>query len=112
LSDRFNIDSNLDVLTNDRAKTKSLKAFDGIKAAKIIKENNIQNARIGLTNTLDDTIPILQNGKPIKITGICFCPVDSNPFLINNDSGVDYRMMCLSFILNTSSADHLYFQDK
>lgn len=51
LSDRFNTDSNMDVHINDRAKTKSLKAFDWIKAAKIIKENYIQNASIGLTNT-------------------------------------------------------------
>ncbi len=87
LSDQFNTDSNLDVHTNDRAKTKSLKVFDWIKAAKIIKENNIQNASIGLTNTVDDTISIFQNGKPLKITGNMFLSSESNPVLINNDSG-------------------------
>ena len=87
LSDRFNTDSNLDVHTNDRVKTKSLKAFDWIKAAKIIKENSIQNASMGLGVTLDDTISILQNGKPIKITDNMFLSSDSNPVLINNDTG-------------------------
>lgn len=87
MSDRFNTDSNMDVHTIDRAKTKSLKAFDWIKAAKIIKENNIQNTIIGLTNTLDDTISILQNGKPIKTTGVIFSSSDSNTVLINYDSG-------------------------
>jgi len=87
LSDRFNTDSNLDVHINDRVKTKSLKAFDWIKAAKIIKENSIQNASMGLGVTLDDTISILQNGKPIKITDNMFLSSDSNPVLINNDSG-------------------------
>ncbi|HTH22517.1 MAG TPA: hypothetical protein VL854_09895, partial [Nitrososphaeraceae archaeon] len=66
--DRFNTDSDGDVHNHNhnhnRTKTKSLKTFDWIKAAKIIKENNIQNASIGLANTLDDTISILQNGKP------------------------------------------------
>ena len=87
MSDRFNPDSNLDVHTNNRLKTKSLKIFDWIKAAKIIKENNIQNASIGLGVTIDDAILILQNGKPIKITGNVFLSSDSNPVLINNDSG-------------------------
>ena len=87
MSDRFNTDSNLDVHTNDRVKTKSLKAFDWIKAAKIIKENSIQNASMGLGVTLDDTISILQNGKPIKITDNMFLSSDSNPVLINNDTG-------------------------
>ena len=87
MSDRFNTDSNLDVHINDRVKTKSLKAFDWIKAAKIIKENSIQNASMGLGVTLDDTISILQNGKPIKITDNMFLSSDSNPVLINNDTG-------------------------
>ena len=87
--DRFNTDSDGDVHNHNhnRTKTKSLKTFDWIKAAKIIKENNIQNASIGLANTLDDTISILQNGKPIKITNNMFLSCDSNPVLINNDSG-------------------------
>ena len=89
--DRFNTDSDGDVHNHNhnhnRTKTKSLKTFDWIKAAKIIKENNIQNASIGLANTLDDTISILQNGKPIKITNNVFLSSDSNPVLINNDTG-------------------------
>jgi hypothetical protein len=97
LSDRFNKDSNLNVHTNDRAKTKSLKAFDWIKAAKIIKENNIQNASIGLSITMEDTISILQYGKPIKITGVMFLSRDSNPVLMNNDSG---EMMDCFFNIN------------
>ena len=87
MSDRFKSDSNLDVHTDDRSKTKSLKAFDWIKAAKIIKENNIQNASIGLNVTIDDTILILQNGEPIIISSNVFLSSDSNPVLINNDNG-------------------------
>ena len=83
MSDQFNTDA----YTNDRSNPKSLKIFDWIKAAKIIKENNIQNASIGLGVTIDDAILILQNGKPIKITGNMFLSSDSNPVLINNDSG-------------------------
>ena len=40
----------------------------------MIKENNIQNASIGLAITLENTIAISQNGKPIKITGVMFLP--------------------------------------
>jgi hypothetical protein len=88
LSDQFNTNSNPDAQTKDKDKNKSLKAFDWIKAAKIIKENNIQNASVGLGITIEDTISILQNGKPIKTTGIMFSSdSDSNPVLINNDSG-------------------------
>jgi hypothetical protein len=61
--------------------------FDWIKAAKIIKENNIQNASVGLGVTLDETIPILQNGKPIKINDGVFWSSDHSPVLINNDNG-------------------------
>ncbi|WP_148685666.1 hypothetical protein [Candidatus Nitrosocosmicus hydrocola] len=83
MSNRFNTDAH----TNDRSNPKPLIIFDWLKAAKIIKENNIQNASIGLGVTLDNTILIFQNGKPIKITGIMFLSSDSNPVLINNDSG-------------------------
>ena len=88
MSDRFNTNNNLDARTKDKEKNKSLKAFDWIKAAKIIKENNIQNASIGLGITIEDTISILQDGKPIKTTGVIISSgSDSNPVLINNDSG-------------------------
>ena len=97
LSDRYNTNSNLDANTKDKEKNKSLKVFDWIKAAKIIKENNIQNASIGLSITMEDTISILQNGKPIKTTGVMFSSSDSNPILINNDSG---EMMDCFFNIN------------
>lgn len=97
LSDRFNTNSNLDANTKDKEKNKSLKVFDWIKAAKIIKENNIQNASIGLSITMEDTISILQNGKPIKTTGVMFSSSDYNPILINNDSG---EMMDCFFNIN------------
>ena len=80
---RFNTDAH----TNNISNPKSLKIFDWIKAAKIIKENNIQNASIGLGVTLDNTILILQNGKPIKITGDICLYSDNSPVLINNDNG-------------------------
>jgi hypothetical protein len=103
LSDRFNTDSNLDVHTNDGLKTRSLKIFDWIKAAKIIKENNIQNASIGLGVTIDDAVLILQNGKPIKITGNMFLSSDSNPVLINNDSG---EIMDCFFSINEQDVEY------
>jgi hypothetical protein len=107
LLDRFNTNSNRDVHTNDKEKTRSLKAFDWIKAAKIIKENNIQNASIGLGVTIEDTISILQNGKPIKITGNMFSSSDSDPVLINNDSG---EIMNCFFSINKQDMEysHLY----
>jgi hypothetical protein len=81
---RFNIDAH----TNNPSNPKSLKIFDWIKAAKIIKENNIQNASIGLGVTIDDdTILILQNGKPIKIAGDICLSSHNSPVLINNDNG-------------------------
>ncbi len=103
--DRFNTDSDGDVHNHNhnRTKTKSLKTFDWIKAAKIIKENNIQNASIGLANTLDDTISILQNGKPIKITNNMFLSCDSNPVLINNDSG---EIMNCFFKINKQDVEY------
>lgn len=90
MSNRFNTDA----YTNDRSNPKSLKIFDWLKAAKIIKENNIQNASIGLGVTLDNTIPILQNGKPIKITGDICLSSDNSPVLINNDNGEIMNCFC------------------
>lgn len=109
MSDRFNTDDH----TNNRSNPKSLKTFDWIKAAKIIKENNIQNASIGLGVTLGDTILIFQNGKPIKIAGNIFLSSDSDPVLINNDSGeimncffnLDGRDLEYSYFYNPSSTD-------
>ena len=104
--DRSNANRNLNAHTNDKEKNKSLKAFDWIRAAKIIKENNIQNASIGLGILLEDTIPILQNGKPMKTIGITFLSHDSNPVLINNDSG---EIMNCFFIINERDLKYNYF---
>ena len=103
LSDRFNRDSNLGVYTNNRSKSKSLKIFDWIKAAKIIKENNIQNASIGLGVTMDNAIIILQSGKPIKIADNIFLFSDSNPVLINNDNG---EIMNCFFSINEQDVEY------
>ena len=103
--DRFNTNRNLDAHTNDKEKNKYLKAFDWIRAAKIIKENNLQNASIGLGILLEDTIPILQNGKPIKTIGIMFLSNDCNPVLINNDSG---DIMNCFFIINERDLEYNY----
>ncbi len=102
LSDRFNTDSNQYARTNDIEETKSLKAFDWITAAKIIKEHNIQNASIGLGITLEKTIAILQNGKPIKIPGVMLLSSNSNPVLINNDSG---EIMNCFFTINEQNIE-------
>jgi len=106
---RFNTDAH----TNNTSNPKSLKIFDWIKAAKIIKENNIQNASIGLGVTLDNTILILQNGKPIKITGDISLSSDNSPVLINNDNGeimncffsIDDQDLTYDTIYSPSSTD-------
>lgn len=102
LSDPFNTDAH----TNNSSNPKSLKLFDWLKAAKIIKENNIQNASIGLGVTLDNAIPILQNGKPIKIAGNIFLSSDSDPVLINNDSG---EIMNCFFNIDGRDLEYIYF---
>ncbi|WP_134483618.1 hypothetical protein [Candidatus Nitrosocosmicus franklandus] len=94
---------NTDVDDNDRSHPKVLKMFDWLKAAKIIKENNIQNASIGLGVTLDNAIPILQNGKPIKITGGVFLSSDHSPVLINNDNG---EIMNCFFSINDQDLEY------
>jgi len=99
LSNRFNTDA----YTNNRSNPKFLKIFDWLKAAKIMKENNIQNASIGLGVTLDNTIPILQNGKPIKIKGDVFLPCDHSPVLINNDNG---EIMNCFFSINEQDLEY------
>lgn len=98
MSNRFKTDA----YTNDRSNPKSL-IFDWLKAAKIIKENNIQNASIGVGVTLDNAIPILQNGKPIKITGGVFLSSDHSPVLINNDNG---EIMNCFFIINDQDLEY------
>jgi hypothetical protein len=104
LSDRFSTNSNLDAHTKDREKNNPLKAFDWIKAAKIIKENNIQNASIGLGITMENTISILQNGIPIKTTGVIISSSsDSIPILINNDSG---EIMNCFFSINEQDIEY------
>lgn len=42
------------------------KVFDWLKASKIIKQNQIQNASVALGASLEKTYPILKNGKPLK----------------------------------------------
>ena len=46
---------------------------------------------------MEDTISILQDGKPIKTTSVMFSSSDSNPVLINNDNG---EIMNCSFNIN------------
>lgn len=107
MSDKLNSNRNLDAHTFDIKKPKPLKAFDWIKAAKIIKENNFQNASMGLGLHLEDTIPILEDGKPVKSIGIMFLSSDSNPVLINNDNG---EIINCFFIINERDLDYHYLQ--
>lgn len=103
MSDKFDSNRNVDAHTFDIEKPKSLKAFDWINAARIIKENNIQNASIGLSILLEDTITILQNGKPIKIIDIVLVSSNSNPVLIDKDSG---EIMNCFFIIDEGDLEY------
>jgi len=58
---------------------------------------------MGLGITLEGAIPILQNGKQIKITNNMFLSCDSNPVRINNDSGE-----IMNFFFNTNEQDVEY----
>ncbi len=68
-------------------KDKSVKVFDWIKAAKLIKEYNIQNASVGFDLSVERTFTILKNGKPVKNNGDDMMPLfdGANPVLIDND---------------------------
>jgi hypothetical protein len=61
--------------------------FDWIKAAKVIDENNIQNASIALGITIENPHPILKNGKPFKSADKIFEYEVDNPVLIDDDTG-------------------------
>ena len=52
---------------------------------------------------MENTISILQNGKPIKTTGVLFSSSDSNPILINNDSG---EIMNCFFSINEQDIEY------
>jgi hypothetical protein len=84
---KYNIDRNKNRFNKNRRKDKLLKVFDWIVAAKIIKENNIQNASIGLDVAAEETIVILKDGKPIMINDFVILSRHSNPVLINDDNG-------------------------
>ncbi|MDR4491625.1 MAG: hypothetical protein R2685_12110 [Candidatus Nitrosocosmicus sp.] len=108
LLDRFDSNKNLDAhINNNKFRTKPLKVFDWINAAKINKENNIQNASIGLSILLEDTIPILQKGKPIKITDTVLTSSNSDPVLIDNDSG---QIMNCFFIIDEGDLEYHFLQ--
>jgi hypothetical protein len=68
-------------------KDKSVKVFDWIKAAKLIKEYHIQNASVGFDHSGGKTFTILKNGKPVKNNGDDMIPLfdEANPVLINDD---------------------------
>jgi hypothetical protein len=71
---------------DNNKKDKSVKIFDWIKAAKLIKEYHIQNASIGYDHTTEKTFTILRNGKPVE-NNDDMIPLfdDANPVLIDND---------------------------
>ena len=71
---------------DNNKKCKSVRIFDWIKAAKLIKEYHIQNASIGYDHTIEKTFTILKNGKPVE-NNDDLIPLfdDANPVLIDND---------------------------
>jgi hypothetical protein len=67
-------------------KDKSVKVFDWIKAARLIKEYHIQNASVGFDHSGEKTFTILKNGNPVKNNNYMIPLFDgANPVLINND---------------------------
>ena len=65
---------------------KSIRVFDWIKAAKLIKENHIQNASVGFDHSVERTFPILKNGNPLKNNDEMIPLFDeANPVLIDDD---------------------------
>ncbi|WP_458745227.1 hypothetical protein [Candidatus Nitrosocosmicus sp. T] len=68
-------------------KDKSVKVFDWIKAAKLIKEYHIQNASVGFDlSGRGKTFTILKNGNPVKNNNYMIPLFDgTNPVLIDND---------------------------
>ena len=71
----------------DRPASSFPNVFDWIKAAKVINENNIQNASIALGISLENPHPILKNGKPFKSDDNVFEYQVDNPVLIDDDTG-------------------------
>ena len=67
-------------------KDKSVKVFDWIKAARLIKEYHIQNASVGSDHSGEKTFTILKNGNPVKNNNYMIPLFDgANPVLIDND---------------------------
>jgi hypothetical protein len=73
---------------NDKnEKNNSVKVFDWIKAARLIKEYHIQNASIGFDHSVKKTFTILKNGNPVKHDDDDMMPLldEANPILIDDD---------------------------
>ena len=67
-------------------KDKSVKVFDWIKAAKLIKEYHIRNASVAFDHSVEKTCSILKNGKPVNDNDDMMPLFNgANPVLIDND---------------------------
>lgn len=66
---------------------KSVKVFDWIKAAKLIKEYHIRNASLGFDLPVEKAFTILKNGEPVKSNGEDMIQWfdGPNPVLIDDD---------------------------
>lgn len=70
--------------------------FDWISTARIIKENQIQNASIMLDVSLENTYPILKKGIPVKSENrVSEFNID-HPVIIDDDTGQIIKCISLA----------------
>jgi len=83
---RQNEEDQIDNHNDKNEKSKSVKVFDWIKAARLIKEYHIQNASIGFDHSMEKTFTILKNGNPVKYNDDTIPLFDeAKPILIDDD---------------------------
>ena len=83
---RQNEEDQINNHNENHKKDKSVKVFDWIKAAKLIKECHIRNASVGFDHSGEKTFTILKNGNPVKNNNYMIPLFDgANPVLIDND---------------------------
>lgn len=94
---RQNEEDQINNHNENHKKEKSVKVFDWIKAAKLIKEYHIENASVGFDHSGERTFTILKNGNPVKNNNDMIPLFNgANPVLIDDDRGE--KMNCFIVI--------------
>ena len=79
------------VFVEEQKKSKTINCFDFSKAVKIIRENNIRNARWGLDGDWSATNDYcLRDGKAVTDHDAYLNSTWAIPTLINEDTGAEY----------------------